>query len=251
MKIDHPHSHHIPALQALWQEAFGDPPAYIRDFFATGFSPRRCLCVTRQDRVIAAAYWLDCRYDNHKAAYIYAVATAKSQQGQGHCHGLLAAIHAHLAALGYAGTILVPGEPGLRAFYRGMGYADFGGMDSIFAVAGDPISLRQIDPEEFVALRRTYLPAGGVVQEGENLAFLSSYASVWGGENFVAAIVAEGETLQCPELLGDVSQAPHILEALNCREGFFRVPGQNQNFSMLFAITDNCPEPSYFGHAFD
>ena len=248
MKIDHPHSHHIPALQALWQEAFGDPPAYIRDFFATGFSPRRCLCVTRQDRVIAAAYWLDCRYDNHKAASIYAVATAKSQQGQGHCHGLLAAIHAHLAALGYAGTILVPGEPGLRAFYRGMGYADFGGMDSIFAVAGDPISLRQIDPEEFVALRRTYLPAGGVVQEGENLAFLACHYRFYQGDSCLFAAHAQDGTLFVPELLGQAAPAG-ILAALDAREGTFRIPG-TAPFAMWHPLRD-APPPTYFGFAFD
>lgn len=248
MKIDHPHSHHLPALQALWQEAFGDPPAYIRDFFATGFSSRRCLCITESEQVIAAAYWLDCTYDGHKAAYLYAVATARSHRGQGYCHQLLEAIGTHLAVQGYAGTILVPGEPGLRAFYRGMGYADFGGMDAIFAVAGQPIPLRQIDAGEFATLRRNYLPTGGVVQETENLAFLACHYRFYQGDGCLLAAHAQDGTLFVPELLGKAEPAG-ILAALGAREGTFRIPG-TAPFAMWHPLGD-APPPTYFGFAFD
>ena len=46
MTIDAPKKQDIPALKALWQEAFGDEEAFLDCFFSTAFSPKRCRCVT-------------------------------------------------------------------------------------------------------------------------------------------------------------------------------------------------------------
>ena len=248
MKIDRPHSRHFPALQALWQEAFGDPQSFIDSFFSTAFSPERCLCVTRQDAVMAAAYWLDCHFDGRKAAYVYAVATAKAHRGQGHCRQLMAALHQHLACRGYTGVILVPGAPGLRAMYGGMGYRNMGGMDEIFAVSGSHTKLQEIDAQEFAALRRAYLPAGGVMQEGENLAFLACHNRFYRGDGFLMAAHVNDGTLFAPELLGSADHSG-ILSALGAREGTFRVPG-TAPFAMWHPLSD-VPVPTYFGFAFD
>ena len=71
MKIDHPAFEQVPGLRQLWQEAFGDSDAFLDGFFDTGFSPRRCLCVTDGEPV-AAVYWFDCRFAGEKLAYLYA-----------------------------------------------------------------------------------------------------------------------------------------------------------------------------------
>ena len=242
----------IPALRRLWQEAFGDDEGFLDKFFTFGFSPDRCRFISDGEHVAAALYWFDVSCRGQKMAYIYGVATGISYRNRGLCRRLMEDTRRHLTEQGYAGILLVPQNPGVIRMYEKMGYAPCTKVSQFRATAQAPAAvLQKLSPEEYARRRRALLPEDGVVQEGENLAFLSSYASFWGGENFLAAIATEGEKLQCPELLGDVSQAPHILEALNCREGFFRVPGQNQNFSMLFAIKDTCPKPGYFGHAFD
>lgn len=248
MRIDHPHTGQIPALQALWQEAFGDSPAFIHSFFDTAYAPRRCLCITLEDTVVAAAYWLDCKYDDRPAAYIYAVATGKAYRGQGYCRLLMTHIHAHLAALGYAGAILVPGEPTLRTMYRAMGYQDLGGMEEQFAAARGHTPLWEISPEAYGQLRPSYLPLGGVVQEKENLTFLARHYRFYQGTGFILTAQVQNGSLFAPELLGNADPAG-ILTALDAREGTFRVPGK-QPFAMWHPLTA-APAPTYFGFAFD
>ena len=102
MKAEHPKPSRIPQLRQLWQEAFGDPDDFLDRFFHVAFSPERCLCITVEDRVAAAAYWFDCDWEGKRCAYIYAVATGKAFRGRGLCRTLMGDIHRHLAELGYA-----------------------------------------------------------------------------------------------------------------------------------------------------
>ena len=122
MIAEHPKMAYLPGLKALWQEAFGDEEAFIDSFFSSGFSSERCLCILKNDTVAAAVYWFDCQWGTEKVAYLYAVATAKTHRGQGLCHALLEQLHWLLQQQGYAGSLLVPGEPSLEQFYRNMGY---------------------------------------------------------------------------------------------------------------------------------
>ena len=59
MTINAPIPRQIPQLKALWQQAFGDTAAFIDNFFATGFAPVRCRCLTLDGDVAAALYWFD------------------------------------------------------------------------------------------------------------------------------------------------------------------------------------------------
>ena len=54
MNIDVPRKGQIPALRALWREAFGDSDAFLDTFFATGFSPDRCRCIVEGGEAQAA-----------------------------------------------------------------------------------------------------------------------------------------------------------------------------------------------------
>lgn len=246
MKIDHPTLRQIPALRRLWQEAFGDEDAFLDRFFSVAFDSQRCLCAMDGDAAAAAAYWFRCG----EYAYIYAVATAKKYRGRGLCHTLMARIHALLEHQGYAGTIIVPGEETLRTFYRGMGYENFGGSNTFSCTAGETTApLRKIGPEEYAKLRRNLLPQGGVIQEGENLAFLAAFYDFYAGDDFLLAAVRDGKTLQCPELLGNAAAASGILSALGAQDGFFCTPGQTP-FAMCRPLNEKKP-PAYFGLAFD
>lgn len=249
MNIDHPAKDQIPALRALWKCAFGDDDAFLDDFFRTAFYADRCRCISAENEIAAALYWFDCSYTHGKIAYIYAVATHPNHRGQGLCRQLMADTHALLAQLGYAGAVLVPGEPGLFAMYEKMGYRHLSGMDSFPAVAGDAIPLRQVTPEEYAAARNTLLPPGGIRQEKENLAFLSTFAKLYAGDSFILAAADSGETLVGIELLGDPSAASGILAALGKTTGIFRAPG-GKPYAMYYPLSDT-PAPGYFGLAFD
>ena len=245
MKIDFPISEQIPQLRQLWQEAFGDSDSFLDKFFSIAFAPERSLCATVDGEVAAMAYWFDCG----EYAYIYAVATAKKHRGKGICHGLMGKIHEILTQRGYSGCILVPGEERLRSFYRGMDYENFGGVNEFDCEAGTPLPLRKIDAVEFVALRRQYLPKGGVIQEAENLAFLSCWVEFYRGDDFLLTAALDGDTLHGMELLGNADAAPGIVAALGAKRGACRKPG-DPPFAMLLPRNEK-KAPGYFGFAFD
>ena len=243
MKIDYPTREQTEGLCRLWQEAFGDDDAFLDTFWSTAFSSDRCRCITNNGEVAAALYWFDCRCEKAPMAYLYAVATAKKHRGKGLCRALMEDTHGLLAKLGYAGSILVPGEPGLFAMYEKMGYRCFGGMDTTLCEAAEALPVREIDAEEYMRLRLDFLPQGGVAQEG--MAFLATYARFYTGEGFLLA-ATENMGL---ELLGDAALAAGIAGALGWNAGKFRVPGATP-FAMYHPLTDG-PAPAYFGLAFD
>lgn len=252
MRIDLPTTEQIPALWALWQEAFGDDEPFLSAFERAAFSLERCRCVSIDGEVAAALYWFDCLCDGVPMAYLYAIATAKAHRGRGLCAALMADTHAHLAARGYAAALLVPSEPSLFGFYARMGYVAFGSIREFFCEVGErAVTCRTLSKAAYAEARRRLLPPGGVIQEKENLDFLETQAELFGGENFVLAARREGDTLYGAELLGDSARAPEILRALGCTRGQFRTLGEGRSFAMYRPLRKDAPIPSYFGLAFD
>ena len=251
MEIDRPRPGSEPGLQALWQAAFGDSENWIRLFFSRVYRPERCRCLTMDGQIPAALYWFDTEYAGQKLAYVYAVATAPAYRRRGLCRQLMADTQAHLARLGYAAVLLVPAEPELRRMYAAMGYRECSRVSELTCTAGAPVSIREVSREEYAALRRKYLPAGGVVQEGANLACLSLLARLYAGEDFLLAADREEGCLRGNELLGNPAAAAGILSALGCSQGSFRIPGQDIPFSMALPLAPEAALPDYFGLAFD
>ena len=253
MRIDIPSPDRIPQLRALWREAFGDTDEFLDIFFTTAFSPQRCRSIIEGERVVAALYIFDCEYESGRIAYIYAVATAASHRGRGLCRTLMDETHCQLKDLGYAGCILVPGSEALFELYRKMGYNVCSRINSLEVNAESyPINIRAISTEEYAALRRRYIPHGGVIQEKENLRLLKAQASFYAGDDFVLAIQNRKDTLYSPEMLGNIDRAPAIVHALGCSKGKFRVPGEQKPFAMYLPLCDqDVDAPSYFGLAFD
>ena len=251
MKIDYPAQDQIPKLRKLWKEAFGDDDAFLDTFYSTAFAPDRCRCVTMDGNPVAALYWFDCSFDGKPIAYIYAVATKEVYRGKGLCRALMENAHSHLTYLGYAGAVLVPGTQALFGMYETFGYRTCC-MISEFpcAAAEEPVSPRAIDTEEFCALRRKFLSAGSVLQEGVNLEFLQTMAKFYAGEDFLLTVADTDGAFFAPELLGNVHAAPSILTAFGKKEGVFRTPGGDKPYAMYKAL--GAPElPRYFGFAFD
>lgn len=247
MNIDRPASSDIPALRSLWKEAFGDTDTFLDAFFTTGFSSERCRLVRIGQQPVAALYWFDCECRGEKMAYLYAIATAKSHQGQGLCRELMDCTHKDLASVGYAGAMLVPGSASLFGFYEKSGYRAFGAIGEFSCKASaSPAALRQISAEEYTKLRRQYLPAEGVVQEGAVLFFLQTQANFYAGNNFV--LVAAGDRIA--ELLGNTAAAGDILCALQLPSATVRTVGADCPFAMYYPLTQKTP-PAYFGLALD
>jgi len=253
MTINNPTAAQVPQLRSLWQEAFGDTEEFLNIFTAKAMSADRCRCITVDGEVAAALYWFDCLHMGKKIAYLYAVATAKKHRGKGLCRDLMENTHRWLQAHGYVGAILVPQSEALVALYEKMGYETCTQIrEFVCGPVLDLCTLHRIDRDAYARLRRQLLPAGGVVQEQENLDFLEAQAQFYEGTNFVLAAYREKDVLHGVELLGDISAAPGIVGALGCTQGKFRCPGQGIPFAMYRHLTQSgLPAPTYFGLAFD
>lgn len=252
MKIDFPVPQQGMALARLWQEAFDDSTEFIEGFFCTGFSPSRCRCLSVNNEIAAALYWLDVTCDGQRFAYLYAVATAKAHRGKGLCKQLMEDTHAHLKLRGYDGILLVPQTEALRQMYAKMGYHNCTTIREFSCdAAAEPVALQRIDRDEYAEARISFLPQGGAVQDEESIAYLEMMAFFYRGDGFLLAARKEGSRLYCPELLGNDSAAPGILAALNCAGGTFRTPGGDTPFAMFLPLEPDAKAPSYLGFAFD
>lgn len=251
MNINSPNHCDIPALRKLWKEAFSDTDEFLDAFFSTAFSYERSFCIKEENEVIAALYFFDCIFNGEKIAYIYAVATAKSHRGKGMCNKLMKHTHNVLKNAGYKGAILVPSSDSLFDFYKKMGYKTCCYLCKNKFIAGDICeSAQEISTEEYALIRRVYLPKDAVIQEGENLAFLGTYAKFYKGDDFLFTASINDNTLVCHEFLGNIKKAPCIIKPLGCKTGSFRTIGKDVPFAMYLPFEgEHCP--SYFGFAFD
>ena len=263
MNIRTPELTDLPALQGLWQEAFGDTLEFIDTFFKTAFDCKRCFCVVDKNAVIAALYWFDCEYQGQPVAYLYAIATAETYQGQGLCHRLMEHTHRYLQKSGYLGAVLVPGNASLFQFYQSMGYQTCCYLEEFRCSTTDVLHqpaktthgsfhLHTITKTEYATLRKQLLPKDSVLQENICLDFLQTQVTLYAGEDFILAAHIEGQKLFAPELLGNNTNTEQILSALHCTEGFFRMPGTEKPFAMYLPLSENeLTLPAYFGLAFD
>lgn len=227
--------------KALWAAAFGDD-GWIDSFFRTAYRPENTLAIFRDRQLAAGLAWMQTSCQGRKFAYLYAVATAPEYRHQGLCRELMANAQEALAARGYDGSVLVPADDGLRRMYAAMGYRNFGGVENLTLPAGASVPLREVTPQEYAALRRNYLPRGGIVQEDGAIEYLAQSARLCAGNGFLLA-ATEDEPM---ELLGNASQAAGILGALGKDRGTFRLPGTSP-FAMFRPTCDDSWTPAYFG----
>ena len=241
----------IPGLRDLWKKAFGDTDEFLDLFFGTAYAPDRCRCIAEDGKVRSVLYWFDCFLEDRKIAYIYAVATDPACRGRGLCREVMEDTMEVLRSRGYDGAILLPQEEWLIAMYAGMGFEPCTTVMEKWFPAGEEISARQIGAEEYAALRREFLPAGGVIQEGENIRFLTGMARFYTGDHFLAAVSADGEEMWCPEFLGDFSAVPGLIKMLGFPAGRARMPGKDRQFAMYRSLSKKGKNPRYFGLVFD
>ena len=230
-------------LRSLWKAVFGDSDAFLDAFFSIAYSPDRCRYLTEGESVVSALYWFDCEYEGGKLAYIYAVATDPNHRGKGLASRLMQQTHAHLKELGYAGAVLKPAK-GLFPFYERLGYQTSGYIRRFTAQAGEALPVKELPAAEFGQLRRNYLPANAVYQEGLTLDFLHSFAHFYAfNDALVCAAPQEGVIF---EYLGNPNSAPGILRALGIAEAEIPTIGQEIPYTMFYPL--NCTKiPGYLG----
>lgn len=239
-------------LKMLWSLAFGDPPEVIEGFFSTAFAPNRCHFLEEDGQTVAALYWLDCILENRKYAYIYAVATHPDHRGRGLCRRLMEQAHRILKDRNYSAALLMPAEPELRQMYRKFGYTDCTAHTLLTCAAADRgVEVFPVPTREYEALRRRYLPEGGLEQPGESIEYLATYAQLYAGRDFVLAAIHQENSLFGLELLGNAARAPEILKAMGYASGTFRTPGPDVPFAMLCPLRDDTLRPTYLGFAFE
>ena len=229
------------ALRALFTEAFGDP-AFTELFFRHGFSPDRCLAAFGGE-LLAALHWFDCTLEGQKAAYVYGIAAFKAHRGLGIGSKLIDGALSHLKKLGYGPIFLVPAEHSLFGYYERFGFRQVSTISEHTITAGDPISVHRLEETEYAALRRAYLPAHSLLQEGACLDLLAGYADFYATGRAVAAV--SGGMVW--ELLGDPSDAPGLIASLGLPQATVRTPGTGRPFAMGLHTEKNV----YLGLALD
>ena len=252
MNFEHPAEGEVQQLLQLWKAVFGEYDGFWELFLDTAFQPDHCRCITENGQVISGLYWFDCSCGPDKIAYVYAVVTDPRHRGRGLCRKLMADVQALLKQRGYDSIMLVPADEVLREMYRKMGYETCTHIGKLTCDAGDaPVTIRNVAPEEYAALRRQLLPENSVLQEGTQLPFLAAQAQLFAGRDFLLAAWREEKTLHGMELLGNTGAAPGILRGLGCKHGIFQVPGTDNPFAMICKLHDHVVMPEYFGFSFD
>jgi len=235
----------IPALRALWKTAFGDGDGYIDNFFQTYYRPERVLVLADGGAVQSMTAWFDTalvvpEQGEHRAAYLYAVATRPERRGQGDSSRLLAWADGYFRSLGVSAVTTVPAEPSLHEFFGKNGFRE------CFRLSQGPMGpglpeprgedpLRPATPAEYKAVRDRLLadcPYPYVKYPEDALAYQAGCCALGGGGLYVGessqgrpvCLCAEGDgqgTMLYKELLGSFS--PDLLPWL---PGMF--PSQRQ-----------------------
>lgn len=113
-------------LRAVWSDVFGDEPAYVDAFYET-FGPEiRGFIICDDDGRAASALTLyPCgTYDGRPVYVSYAICTREDRRGLGLGAELTAYVRDLVTSEGGI-SIVSPADPGLEAFYAGLGYEPF------------------------------------------------------------------------------------------------------------------------------
>jgi len=116
----------LPALFALWQEAFEGDAREAALYFTHRIRREDTLVATSGEALSGMLTMLPLTLSSpqgeYPARYVFAVATFKRFRGQGISSRLLDAAHARMKADGVTASLLVPATPPLFDFYGKRGY---------------------------------------------------------------------------------------------------------------------------------
>jgi len=243
----------IPALTALWQEAFGDSEPEIARFFET-VRPDSEGFAAEEDGVLASMLFalpvtLAAGDQTVSASYFYAVATLRAYRGRGLASALMAYAEKRLQKDGVRAVLLVPGEVSLVQFYEPLGYTGRTYLTENYAEGVEARGMGQmVTPIEYAGLRETLLGTGPHVRYSlPQLRYEQTaktfYALRLGDRAGCAAAAAEGGRIVADELLPDLSMLPALAAVLPGQEYCLRSPGKSRAFGMVKWLSQ--PEPGF------
>jgi len=261
----------IPALKALWKQAFGDDEGTIDGFFADAWTPEGMFVLKEGDRLLSMAAWfpgtLCAGKSGWQAAYLYAVATDEAFRGRGCCRRLLDFMSGWLQGLGVKCLCLVPGSAELYAFYEKLGYGRLFTHGERLCEARETAGTAvPAEAPEYLAAReellaaRAYLSYPVPVLEYQRRAAGRAGGGLYllseGERTGCACAAMDGEKAVIRELLwpGDAAEgAAMVLRALGAPRAEVRVPEGNEPFGMIRWLTAEPPalRGAYLGLAFD
>ena len=248
----------IPALQALWQHCFGDPPAYTRLYFAHLWQPEQVFLAAEGPEVQAMVIWFPLQVSGRPAAYFYAVCTDPAYRSRGISRRLLAYAEASLRTRGVGQFLLVPGDAGLFRFYAAQGYTCCGTIGQAQLGQPAPGDVAPLKPEDYLVRRARCLTLPHAAYSLPLLEHQARLCALSGGGLFalgetgcaVCERTPEG-TLLVKELLGcdPVSGGNALLYHFHLARGAVRFPDPHGTpFCMGKALAQS---PLYLGLAFD
>ncbi len=116
----------VPALKALWMEAFGDTPEGTDHYFTNRFQPDGMLVLEEQDELQGMLSMLPIDLvlgaRRRPARYLFAIATAVKHRGKGVSSRLITHALELVRATGDAAAMLVPAGEDLFRFYGKRGF---------------------------------------------------------------------------------------------------------------------------------
>ena len=119
----------IPALKAIWNEAFAEDSAQdIDEFFETLYPNATGFCAEDETGCVCAMLFalpqtIVKGEKQLKAAYLYAVATKKEHRGQGYCRAVMAYAEKELRKRYVEALLLSPATQDLADFYARLGFS--------------------------------------------------------------------------------------------------------------------------------
>lgn len=153
MRFDSALERDIPALAALWQEAFDENAGELIGLLlemGQGFCCREGETITAM--AFALPYAVASEGDILDGRYLYGVATAKAYRGQGIATELMKCAETELAKQGADGLLLMPANDTLRAFYKQRGFRNWSA-----AAEREKGEETPCGAEEYLRLREGYL----------------------------------------------------------------------------------------------
>ena len=204
----------IPAQRELWRLAFGDPEAYIDNFYHTYYRPERVLVLEEEGVVRSMTAWFDTTFvvpgrGAYRAAYLYAVATHPDCRGKGLAGKLLAGADEYFRSLSIPAVTTVPAEPSLHNFFGANGFRECFRLsegklspEELPTPSGEPV-LRPLSPGEYGALRERLLADTAHIAYPEDvLAYQAGCCRLSGGGLF-GGETPEGPVCLCAEGAGN------------------------------------------------
>ena len=239
----------LPALSALWELCFGDPPAVIQSFFDRLWNDIQVFTTKDHTAMLTA---MPVRWQDKDAAYLYAVATHPDHRGQGLCRKLMDFAEEYLREQGCSYTTLHPAEASLYQFYRELGYETtfFCGSQSFHVK--HPMAVTAVNPTDYAALRKKFCE-NSVEYPTCLLALQAHYGALVQISDIGCAALERTETgWTVRELLAsDPERAGQALCAyLDTDSLSVRLPGA-EPFAMAKSLDGSPLIPSWLGLAFE